>query len=487
MPKRPKSGPPYTDIPAEVYVVVTNPWGMSSDPHLRGKGGGRIPTIECIYAMGTRDEVILQFAEGTNIVPLLGEHHWANFAKHSPEPNRPPSTCVFLYNWRNNGDPANHNWTENFPTPVPLDTVPARSPYPAPSWTSPPPTLTNLVLRIPRPAIHPPIPNELNPVQEQQSVMSPPPSTVTPSPATPQQRGQPESGEQPAAHDLVSTSLFTTYEPPSQHPSHAQFLNRSQTRVGEPSSSQASPPSPKFIKKLDPYELDEDAFNMLRSPSPEPEDMKEAEGEDIKPTHHTPVKAEVPEVKTEEDDAQHNIASGSGSQYQPSQALLDAFNSLRRPSPSPPSAHPQTRDPRGLNDHLSVKAEFPQLKIEDDNSQHNLASAFGSRYQPSPALIDAFDSLHRPEQSPPSAHPSTREPRGLNAVPPASSGHQPSAIREANMNGLLRGTTAGASSLPSGSGARLIPGARVNIKRQNEDDVVTSPVGGRKKVKIEQD
>lgn len=72
MPKKPKSGPPYTNIPDEVYVVVTNPWGMHSNPRLRGSGdfnriaswaqfalkqaglgGGRIPTIECIYGMGT--------------------------------------------------------------------------------------------------------------------------------------------------------------------------------------------------------------------------------------------------------------------------------------------------------------------------------------------------------------------------------------------------------------------------------------------------
>ena len=72
MPKKPKSGPPYTDIPNEVYVVVTNPWGMNSSPRLRGPSdfnriaswaqfalqqaglaGGRIPTVECIYGMGT--------------------------------------------------------------------------------------------------------------------------------------------------------------------------------------------------------------------------------------------------------------------------------------------------------------------------------------------------------------------------------------------------------------------------------------------------
>ena len=77
MPKRSKAGPPYTDVPDEVYVVVTNPWGMTSDPRLRGEGdfnriaswaqfalhksglgGGHIPTVECIYGMGTVSVVV---------------------------------------------------------------------------------------------------------------------------------------------------------------------------------------------------------------------------------------------------------------------------------------------------------------------------------------------------------------------------------------------------------------------------------------------
>ena len=72
MPKRPKSGPPYTDIPDEVYVVVSHPWGMNPLPRERGQndfdrvaswaqlvlkqgglGGGHAATIECIYSMGT--------------------------------------------------------------------------------------------------------------------------------------------------------------------------------------------------------------------------------------------------------------------------------------------------------------------------------------------------------------------------------------------------------------------------------------------------
>lgn len=78
MPKRPKGGPPYTDVPDEVYVVVTDPWGMNTNPRERiprdfnrvaswarfalqqaGLDGGHIPTVECIYSMGTVSVALL--------------------------------------------------------------------------------------------------------------------------------------------------------------------------------------------------------------------------------------------------------------------------------------------------------------------------------------------------------------------------------------------------------------------------------------------
>jgi hypothetical protein len=340
-------------------------------------------------------------------------------------PQRP---SVFIYNWRNNGDPANHNWTENFPSSLRLDSVPAKSPYPAPSWISPPSTLAYLVLPIPHPPIPPPIPNRgHNPGQEQQSVTSPPPPTVTPSSASPEQKDYPESGEQPTAKDSVSTSLFAPYKPPAQHPSHGRLLNRKQGLCEEASSSRASPPSLKFIKKLDPYELDEDALNALRSPGPD-QDTKGTENEDIKPIPLLSVKVEIANIKTENDDSQHHIASASDSRYRPSQALVDAFNSLRQPEQTPPSARPPIRDPRG-------------------------------------------------------------RPNATSEIVPPRSGYRPSVELEAEINALLRGKTPTASSPSSGSDALPIPGTfAVAIKREydSEDDVATSLVGERKKIKIEE-
>lgn len=59
--------------------------------------------------------------------------------------------------------------------------------------------------------------------------------------------------------------------------------------------------------------IEEDAFNILRSATPEQEDTKEVKLEYLKPALCISVKTETPGVKTEEDDAQHTSGPGSSS------------------------------------------------------------------------------------------------------------------------------------------------------------------------------
>ncbi|KAI5980573.1 hypothetical protein EDD15DRAFT_2382230 [Pisolithus albus] len=168
--RMPKSrGPPYADPPPATYIVVIRPWSVEAPPKRTQRdydrvgtwiayilwdaaGRGRsIPNIESIYRMKTRDETIIQLPLGTDISPLLGEHHWPSFVKgwkHNGGAGQ--STLVFLYNWKNNGDPANHNWEEFFPNVLSLSSVPIKSPYPRPSWARLPSTLTSLALPIPK-------------------------------------------------------------------------------------------------------------------------------------------------------------------------------------------------------------------------------------------------------------------------------------------------------------------------------------------------
>ncbi|KAI6117776.1 hypothetical protein EV401DRAFT_1565587 [Pisolithus croceorrhizus] len=159
-------GPPYADPPPATYIVVIRPWSVAP-PQKRTQqdydrvgtwiayilwdaaGRGRsIPNIESVYRMKT---MIIQLPLETDISPLLGEHHWATFVKgwkHNGGAGQ--STLVFLYNWKNNGDPANHNWEEFFPNILPLHSVPIKSPYPHPSLAKLPSTLMSLALPIPQ-------------------------------------------------------------------------------------------------------------------------------------------------------------------------------------------------------------------------------------------------------------------------------------------------------------------------------------------------
>ncbi|KAH7883465.1 hypothetical protein F5I97DRAFT_251224 [Phlebopus sp. FC_14] len=390
MPGRPKSGPPYNDPPPATYVVIVNPWGMNPTSRDRGQrdvdrvaawvelilreanggGGGRAPRVECVYGMGTRNEVIVQFPLGADVTPLLGEHRWATIArKWDGSPNDPRSSSCFIYNWRNNGDPANHNWTEWYPYPGQV--VPAKSPYPAPSWTTPSLTLTNFVLPIPRPPTPPPQPEPESP-----SISQPVPQQVVknedPHDAPLPMKAEP-TDEKPLLSENTATqapstsdgSLFRPYERPAHYPS--QLLNQPQ-QLSQPAESDF-----KFSRKHDPYELEDDAIELIRSFKPDPED------EDIKPNLFFDIKQEPDSVKQED--------SMQSLEYQPSAALLEAFNSLNQGSGSTstafvaPSEPQASRDPRKRPPHASSDSYQPSAEPVDainDLLQRNSSSSAAS-------------------------------------------------------------------------------------------------------------
>ncbi|KIK93954.1 hypothetical protein PAXRUDRAFT_828456 [Paxillus rubicundulus Ve08.2h10] len=404
MPGKPKSGPPYNDPPPGTYITVTNPWGVNPNPRERGQsdvdrlaawagvvlleaGVGDHRSVECVYGMGTRDEVIIQFPLRTDIFPLLGEHRWARIAKKwTGSPNDPRSSCVFIYNWRNNGDPATHNWTETYPNRLPPGSVPSKSPYPPPTWARPPARLANFVISIPPPPTPalPPGPGlglELPTLSE-----SCPSLEVAPTPSQPgicsSDREQPRSpttqsstleGQPPAVH----TSLFSPYQPPPQHPSHAHFLDRNQQNKSHPPSEPT--PEPKFKNKLDPYELEEDALNILRSFKPDPDLPQESQEQDIKPVLPRSIK-QGPETEVKIEELHTNTDPG----YQPSTALLEAFNTLKQ---APSSTYELTQDPRKRPLTVSPPAS--------------------SGYQPSSELEAAINSLLQNAGTPPSANIAT--------------------------------------------------------------------------------
>ncbi|KAG9308588.1 hypothetical protein JVU11DRAFT_11692 [Chiua virens] len=489
-PKRGKIGPPYTDIPDSVYVVVLNPWSMNRDPRQRkqddfdriaawarfvlqqaGLGGGRLATIDCIYSTFTRDEIIIQFSEGTDIIPLLGEHRWANFgSRWTGSPDDPSATCVFIYNWRNNGDPSKHNWTGDFPNPMSLEKVPAKSPYPTPSWVAPPSTLVNFVHPIPRPPNPPPNPPR-NPSPVANSGKDSNPLKTLPIPQPVDQPKFPEQPierlpsvappAQPVEEASAPNTLFKPYEPPSQYPSRIAPTDQPPTLPKEPST-----PPLKFVKKLDPYELDEDAFNALRSPEPA-ENTNEAAYEDVKPSSPLFIKAEVPEVTLENCDnsARHNYMSGATSssrptplparEYQPSAELAAEMNiffqgmgtqaapsaEIRREEDEDEDTTDVKREEIKPIIPLSIKREVVEVKLEDlgGSIQPNRFSGATSSFQSTP--LQAGD-------------------------------YQPSAELAEEMNKFFQGM--GAQQPPS-----------VAMKREFDEAVTTFPK--RKRIKIEED
>jgi len=64
---------------------------------------------QVLPTVSKRDEVIVQLPLGTNTSPLLGQHNWASFVDGNGPPQK--ATLVFEYNWTNNGDPANREYS----------------------------------------------------------------------------------------------------------------------------------------------------------------------------------------------------------------------------------------------------------------------------------------------------------------------------------------------------------------------------------------
>ncbi|KAJ8585543.1 hypothetical protein M405DRAFT_935958 [Rhizopogon salebrosus TDB-379] len=407
---RSKTGPPYSGRSAE-YVVVTYPWGMNRDSRKRDfrdfdRLGAWIQYVlrekdiqagaECIYTMGTRDDVIVQLPYGTNIQPLLGEHKWSLIAnKWEGDPNDSRASCLFEYNFRNNGDPGNHNWAEQYPNPLPHgQTVPAKSPYPAPGWTEPPNSIRGLVLPIPpRP---PPVIPEPEPTQ-------------TPAPAVREPTLlQPRTPVSVSPANDTSESVFRPYEPPTQHPAHGTFINQTnqpRNTSADHQSLQTTPPAKgehlpnlKYIKKLDPYQEEEETQALLRIP---PRDTRR----DPKPIKQEPVKREPTDT-------------GYEPKYQPSSELMDAIDSLI-----------QGQNEEGkvaVHDGLSITAPL--------RSGPSAAS-----YQPSAELVDAIDSLIQEQDL--DQKPLPREASRHTRDPRQTPHYQPSAELTNAINSLLQQST----------------------------------------------
>lgn len=224
--------------------------------------------------------MVVQLPYGTDIQSLLGEHKWSLIAKKwDGNSNDPRTSCIFEYNFRNNGDPGNRefpcpfyfhctftldfladNWADHYPNPLPKGvTVPAKSPYPEPNWAEPSSSIRSLVLPIPL--------RSLPHIPEPEPTPTPMPATTTPLPPCIPIQISPLPPVEITVSRLwlkVSAcvvkhiqSTFRPYEPPTQHPAHGTFINQTnqpKNTCGSPPAKGDDLPGPKYIKKLDPYQ-----------------------------------------------------------------------------------------------------------------------------------------------------------------------------------------------------------------------------------------
>ncbi|KAG1782052.1 hypothetical protein EV702DRAFT_505263 [Suillus placidus] len=375
-----KTGPPYTGRNAE-YVVVTTPWGMNRVPRSRvPQDFNRLAAwvqlilqdkdidakVQCVFGMGTRDEVIVQLPYGTDIQPLLGEHKLAIISKRwDGNPNDDRASCFFEYNFRNNGDPSNHNWAEECPDVTPEVVPPVKTPYPEPGWAEPPRSIRSLVFPIP--------PRPLLPTPEAEPTPIPVPTTI-PVPVFQETNHLPLVPPHTAPANI--TSAFKPYEPPTQHPAHGTFINQT-NQPGNPSADrQSNQPTPaegeyvsaqKYMKKLDPYQEEEDALALLRTP---PRDSQS----NSKPVKLEDVKREPSNMGFE---PSKRLVLGplpislTQAEYKPSPQLIDAINKL-----------------------IQKQNEEQKIAVcEGSSITDGSLPVPSTSYQPSAELVDAVDKI----------------------------------------------------------------------------------------------
>ncbi|KAH9978008.1 hypothetical protein BGW80DRAFT_788517 [Lactifluus volemus] len=153
--------PLYKRADDSVYLVISQPFGMKPSPAERGTMDiGRLASwiswvfrkqsvVDIVYTMSTKDEVIVKISEGVDRDRILGKHRYNDIVSTGWPQDRSFASCVFEYNYQDNGDPAEHNWREYVPSDASAPPGLFRDPCPAPTWIARPPYLANLAHHLP--------------------------------------------------------------------------------------------------------------------------------------------------------------------------------------------------------------------------------------------------------------------------------------------------------------------------------------------------
>ncbi|KAI0771943.1 hypothetical protein BD413DRAFT_547157 [Trametes elegans] len=233
-----KKGPPYTDNPGCKYIVIEDPWPGNASGKARTEVYynhlctwvyfmlDKAHSALAVYSVNTRSEVIVQLPQEADLASIMGAHPWRRFLVRGDARDKDRVSYVFEYDYRNRGEPGNHNWLETFPSvsgdPPAHIRFPVLFPYPHVSWASPKgKNCADIVLPLP--------------------------ATRQPTP-------------------VPDTSLFAPYQHPSQL--SAGTVNNAQSRPEHASSpEQQSVPEPAAsgkLGKMDPYEQELNARLSLK-------------------------------------------------------------------------------------------------------------------------------------------------------------------------------------------------------------------------------
>ncbi|OSC98727.1 hypothetical protein PYCCODRAFT_1439044 [Trametes coccinea BRFM310] len=414
MPK--KKGPPYTDDPGCKYIVIDDPWPGNASGKARNQVFfnhlctwvrfmlGKAVEPEAVYHLNTRDEVIVQLPKQTDITPVLGAHAWRKFLSRGEAKDKDRVSYVFEYDYRNRGEPGNHNWLEIFPTvsgdPPPHIRFPVIFPYPHVSWASPKgKRCADLALPLP--------------------------PTRQPTP-------------------IPDTSLFEPYQHPSQLTSST--VERAQERPADdaPSGQQHDgQPATTKLGKMDPYEQETNALRALRADlndkssvvkrepgevrvKPDPESG--STGVKQEPDVYGPSKAfrstveRLQQARAHLEQATHNKpedvkpALVDDMPAPPSAAFVEAFNRVRRPQSGPVPEHIPIKE--DLSETISTPSEsFVAAFQRARHGQPANALESHVRVKPDPADGRHNDLPGRSSQREPSSNPKRlkqEEPRDTN-------------------------------------------------------------------------
>lgn len=363
MAKKSKSKP--HKPPTEKFVVVVDPWryrnffediGAWFEIMLTDDYPGT--RVDMIYGqVGKHHNVIVQLPGHVDIRPLLGAHRHAAILKPPYNMNTDGVSYIFEYNFEREGNPR--DWAAMSPSYETIDpSFPIRFPYPIPCSVT-------QTYRNSKPGYAKQLPPDLweeNAVATTQlihqtddiissSIASPSSLSISSTIKSPPDPIEPSLHQDGTS--LRSTSQFTPYAPPSNHPSHTAYpkATRADPVEGLVPKKESDITHDLSTKKLDPYEQDDEAERLLHTDhlpsSGVPTKQENVDPAEILLRSIIPVKEEV---------------ISPGENYKPSSELLATFATL----------------PRHLLSASSSASTAPRNPAGDYTPSHELLATFAT-------------------------------------------------------------------------------------------------------------